>query len=64
MRALLQCAICEEPLGAYEPLVELVAGVARECSRREVPAQPGKASGCYHLACYERSRSARSTLHT
>jgi hypothetical protein len=52
MSKALRCRRCDEVIGAYEPLVVLVDGQARETSRAAEPDLQGSAGECYHGACF------------
>jgi hypothetical protein len=47
------CARCGEVIGVYEPLVEVLAELARHTSRAAEPEVCTTGGPCYHRACYE-----------
>lgn len=51
----LRCASCGGVIGVYEPLVQVVDGIARKTSRAADPhLARAQADACYHLACREK----------
>ena len=48
----LRCHLCGDVIGAYEPLVSLVAGTPRRGNRRAVAQGELDARECYHHACF------------
>jgi hypothetical protein len=48
----LRCDLCGDVIGAYEPLVALVAGKPRTAVRRAILGGELEAGECYHDACY------------
>jgi hypothetical protein len=53
-----RCQLCGEVIGVYEPLINLLAGGARESSRAADPGLSAATGGSlYHAACYEPSRA-------
>lgn len=49
----LRCAHCGDVIGAYEPLVLLHDGQARDISKAEID-DDGPLGECYHRICYTR----------
>ena len=55
-----QCAHCGGPIGAHEPAVHVVEGVASSTSRAVEPELSADSPGLlYHAVCYELTRPAR-----
>lgn len=52
MDQVLRCRHCNDVIGAYEPLVVLAEGRARETSRAAEPDVQGLIGECYHGACF------------
>jgi hypothetical protein len=48
----IRCNRCGDVIGAYEPLVALVAGKPRTANRRAVIGGELDARECYHHACF------------
>jgi hypothetical protein len=48
----LRCHLCGDVIGAYEPLVALVAGKPRTTVRRAVLDGELETRECYHDACF------------
>jgi hypothetical protein len=48
----LRCAHCSDVIGAYEPLVVLLDGMARDTSKIAETDDGGPLGECYHRACY------------
>jgi hypothetical protein len=48
-----RCAVCEDIIGVYEPLVHLGGDVATRSSRALEP-EICSSGHCFHLECYER----------
>lgn len=49
-----RCALCGEPLGVYEPLVEVDGERIRRTSRAAAPDLCcGESGSCYHASCFE-----------
>jgi hypothetical protein len=48
----LRCVSCGEVIGAYEPLVALHEGRARNTSKAAETDSGGPLGECYHRACY------------
>lgn len=54
-----RCGVCGEPLGVYEPVVEVDGKQVRRTSRAAVPDLcRGDGVACYHAACFEHGPSA------
>lgn len=49
-----RCVACQDVIGIYEPLVQLVDGVAWRTSRAAEPTLGAAGGELYHAACYER----------
>jgi hypothetical protein len=52
------CRHCDEVIGAYEPLVVMAEGEARETSRAAEPCVGGSAGELFHAACFREVRGA------
>jgi hypothetical protein len=49
-----RCDLCGEPLGVYEPLVEVDGERVRRTSRAASPElKCGQGVSCYHAHCFE-----------
>jgi hypothetical protein len=48
----LHCASCGDVIGAYEPLIVLLDGLARDTSKAAETDDGGPLGECYHRACY------------
>jgi hypothetical protein len=51
----LRCTSCGDVIGAYEPLVVLFDGLARDTSKAAEADDGGPLGECYHRACYTRA---------
>jgi hypothetical protein len=49
-----RCAVCDDVLGVYEPIMHVVDTHARPTSRAAEPTVSSSEGRCYHLDCYER----------
>jgi hypothetical protein len=49
-----RCALCDDVIGVYEPLVHVIDGAARRTSLTADPQACSSGGRCYHLECYER----------
>lgn len=54
MSETVHCDDCSEVIGAYEALVTLVDGRARETSRVAEAHPASHGAECYHRGCFER----------
>jgi hypothetical protein len=55
------CPLCGEPLGFYEPLVEVEGGKIRRTSRAAQPEPAWAANGlAYHAGCFDQQQQASS----
>ncbi len=53
------CQLCGETIGVYEPLITLIDGHAHETSR--AAGHPGGlANPCFHRLCFERQQAEES----
>jgi hypothetical protein len=51
-----RCPICGEPLGMYEPIVDVDGDRVRRTSRAAEPdLSCGGAGSCYHARCFEQA---------
>lgn len=51
--SVVRCALCGEPLGVYEPLVEVNGSEIARTSRAARPDLPAAAAGSsFHAACF------------
>jgi hypothetical protein len=48
-----RCTACDDVIGVYEPLVQVVGGVALRTSLAADPHACRVGGDCYHLDCYE-----------
>lgn len=54
-----RCDLCGEPLGVYEPLVEIDGERVRRTSRAAAPELScGHGGSCYHARCFEQHAAA------
>jgi hypothetical protein len=56
MDGALRCHHCKDVIGAYEPMIALAAGAARETSRAAAREEGEPVEECYHRACYAQVR--------
>ena len=47
-----RCAACQDVIGVYEPLVEVLRGLARRTSRAAEPGIAEAGGDVYHAHCY------------
>jgi hypothetical protein len=53
------CEVCGEPLGVYEPLVEVRGERIRRTSRAAAPdLLCGHGASCYHARCFDQRANA------
>lgn len=62
MAGFLVCKACGEAIGAYEPVVALADGLARESVRSKLERPSGEVPECYHRACFELHGHLSSSL--
>jgi hypothetical protein len=51
----LRCHHCDDVIGAYEPMIVLTDGQARDTSRAAEQDAGGAVGECYHHACYRQA---------
>lgn len=55
------CKLCDDVLGAYEPLVAMVSGRPLRGNRRAIREGEPDGGECYHEACFAALRQHRGT---
>lgn len=57
----LRCAACHDVIGVYEPLIQVLAGLAWRTSRAAEPQIAAAGGDSYHLECHTRLMGDRAT---
>ncbi len=63
MKSMPRCRHCGDVIGAYEPVIVVQSGEARETSRAAEPELVRHAACCYHRECHEASHGADGSIH-